>query len=111
MKYLLIHYVLFAALALSATSVSALPDGSAPPSMMDMSATFAKTRAQLRAYDMDVRNTGTDVDPFEVGALDTAGSAGCDINVGNVVLDDTAGMPNDIIIFVQGDIMQANNCR
>ncbi|MDQ5770353.1 hypothetical protein [Thiothrix subterranea] len=108
MKYLSIHCALFAVLALSATSVSALPDGSAPPSMMDMSATFAKTRAQLRAYDMDVRDTGTDVDPFEVGALDTAG---CDINVGNVVLDDTAGAPNDIIIFVQGDIMQANNCR
>ena len=108
MKYLPIHYVVFAALVLSTNAVSALPDGSAPPSMMDMSSTFAKTRAQLRAYRVDVRDTGTDVDPFAVGALDTAG---CDINVGNVVLDDTAGMPNDIIVFVQGDIMQANNCR
>ena len=108
MKYIAIPYLLFAALALNAPSVAALPDGSAPPSMMDMSSTFAKTRAQLRAYGVDVRDTGTDVDPFEVGALDTAG---CDINVGNVVLDDTAGMPNDIVVFVQGDIMQANNCR
>jgi hypothetical protein len=108
MKYLPIYYLLFAGLALGTTSVSALPDGSAPPSMMDMSATFAKTRAQLRAYGVDARDTGTDVDPFATGALDTAG---CDINVGNVVLDDTTGVPNDIIVFVQGDIMQANNCR
>ena len=52
--------------------------------MMDMSSTFAKTRAKLRAYQVDFRSTGTDVDPFAVGALDTAG---CDVNVGNVVLD------------------------
>lgn len=108
MKYLPMHCLCLAALAFSATSVSALPDGSAPPSMMDMSATFAKTRAQLRAYEVDFRDTGTEVDPFAVGALDTAG---CDINVGNVVLDDAAGAPKNIIIFVQGDIMQANNCR
>ncbi|OQX15871.1 MAG: hypothetical protein BWK73_05675 [Thiothrix lacustris] len=100
--------MLFTVLMLNTHAVLALPEGSAPPSMMDMSATFAKTRAQLRAYGVDARDTGTDVDPFTTGTLDTAG---CDINVGNVVLDDTAGVPNDIIVFVQGDIMQANNCR
>ncbi|UOG93520.1 MAG: hypothetical protein L3K52_07280 [Candidatus Thiothrix sulfatifontis] len=108
MKCLPVQYLLFTALTVSATAVLALPEGSAPPSMMDMSATFAKTRAQLRAYGVDARDTGTDVDTFATGTLDTAG---CDINVGNVVLDDTAGVPNDIIVFVQGDIMQANNCR
>lgn len=108
MKYLPMRGLCLLVLAFGNTSVSALPNGGAPPSMMDMSATFAKTRAQLRAYEVDFRDTGTEVDRFAVGALDTAG---CDINVGNVVLDDAAGAPSDIIIFVQGDIMQANNCR
>jgi hypothetical protein len=108
MKYLPIQYVLFAALVFNADSVFALPDGSAPPSMVDMSSKFAKTRAKLRAYRVDVRDSGTDADPFAVGALDTGG---CDLNVGNVVLDNSAGTPHDIIVVVQGDIMQSNNCR
>lgn len=108
MKYFRMQLALFTALAICAVQASALPDGSVPPSMVDMSSTFAKTRAKLRAYQVDFRNTGTDVDPFAVGTLDTAG---CDVNVGNVVLDGSAGMPNDIVVFVQGDILQSNNCR
>jgi hypothetical protein len=86
----------------------ALPDGSAPPDMMDMSATFAKARAQMRAYAVDMRDLGIHEDPFAIGALDTQG---CDINIGNVVLDDTSQSPDDIVVFVQGDIIQSNNCR
>lgn len=108
MKYVPMRYWLLLVLMLSTSTVAALPDSSAPPSMMSMSATFAKTRAQLRAYGVDARAKGTDVDSFAVGIPNTAG---CNINVGNVVLDDTVGMPNDIIIFVQGDIMQANHCH
>jgi hypothetical protein len=108
MKYPPISLAVFTVLALLASQASALPDSSAPPSMMDMSSKYAKNRAKLRAYQVDYRGTGTDVDPFAVGALDTAG---CNVNVGNVVLDGTAGVPNDITVFVQGDIVQSNNCR
>lgn len=100
--------VLSACLALLASNAAALPDGSSPPDMVDMSATYAKTRAKLRAYQVDFRNTGTDADPFAVASLDTDG---CDLNVGNVFLDNSSPPPDDIIVFVQGDILQANNCR
>lgn len=100
--------VLFSLLLIPFHSVLALPDGSAPPGMMDMSATFAKARAQMRAYEVDMRDTGSEYDPFTIGVLDTEG---CDINIGNVVLDDSSQTPNDIIVYVQGDIIQANNCR
>lgn len=86
----------------------ALPDGNTPPSMVDVSATFAKARAQLRSYGRDMRDAGSDTDPFALGALDTEG---CDVNIGNVVLDEGGQTPDDIIVFVQGDIIQANNCR
>lgn len=99
---------LFILLALSASQALALPDGSAPPDMMDMSATFAKARAQMRAYEVDMRDVGTDADPFSLGAFDTKG---CDVNLGNVVLGDSSQPPDDIVVFVQGDIIQANDCR
>jgi hypothetical protein len=108
MKYFSIQLTLFSVLAMLASQASALPDSSAPPSMMDMSSKFAKNRAKLRAYQVDYRSSGTDIDPFAVGAL---GTDGCNLNVGNVVLDGTTGVPNDITVFVQGDIMQSNNCR
>lgn len=97
-------------LFLISPSVMALPDGNVPPSMVDMSASFAKARAKLRAYDHDLRDPGLDNDDiFALGEFDTEG---CDVNIGNIVLDDTApDAPDDVIIFVQGDIIQANNCR
>lgn len=101
-------FVLISALTFIATDAVALPDSSTPPDMVNMSAKYAKARAKLRAYQVDFRNTGTNADPFAVGTLDTAG---CDLNVGNVVLDGSGPAPNDVIVFVQGDILQSNNCR
>ncbi|WMP16336.1 hypothetical protein [Thiothrix lacustris] len=108
MKYFPIQLALFSVLTLLVNQVSALPDSSAPPSMMDMSSKYAKNRAKLRAYQVDYRSSGTDADIFAVGDL---GTSGCNLNVGNVVLDNTTGVPNDITVFVQGDIIQSNNCR
>lgn len=103
-----VRNALFALALAPVAPVFALPDGSSPPDMMDMSATFAKARAQMRAYQVDMRDLGSDVDPFAVGAL---GTEGCDINLGNVVLDNPSQAPDEIVVFVQGDIIQANNCR
>lgn len=108
MNRLNVRLVLCAFLTFLVTDAAALPDGSSPPDMVDMSATYAKTRAKLRAYQVDFRSSGTEVDPFAIGSLDTAG---CDVNVGNVSLNGSGPAPDDIIVFVQGDILQANNCR
>lgn len=104
-----LKYIIWGVLPLLALSanVSALPESSAPPGMMGMSATFAKARAQMRAYRLDA-NAAEGVDPF---ALFPADTGGCDVNVANVVLNDSSAPADDIVVFVQGDIIQANNCR
>ncbi len=97
---------------LSPALVWALPKSETPPDMAHMSATFAKARAQMNAYGLDMMAEGNSPDTednYNVVPMDTNG--GCDVNLGNVYLSNDAEAPQDVIVFVQGDIIQANNCR
>jgi hypothetical protein len=74
--------------------------------MTRASAKLAQAKARIRAYGADMEET--DTDPFALSPLDTAG---CDINIGNVVLDNNAEAPEEVVIFIEGDVIQSNNCR
>jgi hypothetical protein len=105
LKYIMVGII---SLLVLQTEAFALPDSSAPPGMMGMSAKFAKARAQIRAYRLD-DSTSKNTDPY---AMFSTGTSGCDVNVANVALNGASSPPNDVIVFVQGDIIQANNnCR
>lgn len=73
-----------------------------------MAASFAKAKAQMRAYGSDARHLGTDDDMFAIGIKDRYG---CQLNVGNVFLDDENYPVRDVSIFIQGDIIQSGGCR
>lgn len=96
----------------SPAAVWALPKSETPPDMVHMSATFAKARAQMSAYGLDMSaegDSGAEDDNYNVIPVDA--DNGCDVNLGNVYLNDNSDTPEDVIVFVQGDIIQANNCR
>lgn len=101
----IIAILVFSALALPAW---ALPDGHTPPSMTSMAASFAKARAQMRAYGVDARYLGPDEDLYAIGTKDRYG---CQLNVGNVFLTEDDYPIRDVSIFIQGDIIQAGGCR
>lgn len=93
-------YTLIIAYLLSMSSLYAIP-GEVDPEFADSSATFAKHKARLRAF-------GTD----DFHSYDLFDDAGCNINVGNVILDDGfQDAPDEVVVIVEGDIIQANNCR
>lgn len=74
--------------------------------MTDMSAKLAQMKARMRAYQADMETDNAD--PYALSVLD---SAGCDINIGNVVVDDTSESPDEVTVLIDGDIIQSNNCR
>ena len=44
--------------------------------------------------------------------LDINGADGCNLNVGNVLIDDAVrNPPDEVIVIIEGDIIQSNNCR
>lgn len=75
--------------------------GEVDPNFVDSAATYAKQKARIRALRRD------NLDFF--GDLS---QVGCNINIGNLILDDGfQDAPDEIVIIVEGDIIQANNCR
>lgn len=77
----------------------ALP-GEVDPEFAGTAATYAKHKARLRAFRID------EFDNY--GLLD---NVGCNINIANVDLDNSFDAPDEIVVIVEGDIIQANNCR
>ncbi len=88
---------------------AALPDTPTAPELVTISAKFAQAKARLRAYEREADTNGTGStdgsDPFSMG------SQGCDVNIGNVDLSPGADAPDEVVVIVTGDIIQANNCR
>ncbi|QQZ28623.1 hypothetical protein HMY34_07580 [Thiothrix subterranea] len=74
--------------------------------MTDMSAKMAQMKARMRAYQTEMDYE--DDDQYAISSFDTAG---CDINIGNVVVDDGANAPDEVVILIDGDVIQSNNCR
>ena len=89
------------------------------PGAARVSAKHAKLRAKLRARKSDAADSVTagqsDADASINGAeqqLNINGSDGCNLNVGNVLIDDTVrNPPDEVIVVIEGDIIQSNNCR
>ncbi len=86
------------------------------PGLVDVSAKHAKLRAKLKtttsAVDDSVTadNTEAQTTTFDQQLNDS--SDGCNLNVGNVLIDDSiANPPDEVIIIIEGDIIQSNNCR
>lgn len=79
---------------------------SATTVMTKASAKLAQAKARIRAYGADIE--GVDADTFTLSPLNTTG---CDINIGNMVLNNHADAPEEVIIFIEGDIIQSNRCR
>lgn len=97
---------LIALLLLTQTpAVLALPHSSLPPSMIEISAKFAQAKAQLQ--------TEQDAASLFQGASngESTSTDGCDLSVGSLELDGQAGQPDEVVIIVTGDVIQANNCR
>ncbi|CAA6812866.1 MAG: Unknown protein [uncultured Thiotrichaceae bacterium] len=91
--------LIIAYLLISAPSY-ALP-GEVDPAFSGTAASYAKNKARLRA----LRSEGMD----SYGLLDD--SSGCNINIGNVEVDDSFQAPDEIVVIIEGDVIQANNCR
>lgn len=103
-----IHYLAIALFAgmLSAPPPSVADDGGGTVETR-ADAKFAKMKARMRAYQAE-QEASDNYDPYALSALDTAG---CDINIGNVVLDSASDSPDEVVVFIDGDIIQSNNCR
>lgn len=85
------------------------------PDLVDTSATHAKLRAKIRAKSgtSDVTEaTHEDDDNVIDQHLNESSSDGCNLNVGNVLIDDGVhNPPDEVIVIIEGDIIQSNNCR
>lgn len=90
-------------------SANADDGSSSKAGFTEMSAKFAQMKARMRAYDADQYGDSSDVDNFALPS--TLDSNGCDINIGNVVLDGSAESPREVTVLIDGDIIQSNNCR
>ncbi len=65
-------------------------------------AKYAKQKAKIQVFEElqikpeDVKNN----------------SDGCDLNIGNLSIEKgVTQVPNDLIVIVEGDVIQANNCQ
>lgn len=100
MKRPLIAFLLLA----QTPTVLALPHSSLPPSMMEISAKFAQAKAKIQTE----QDAGSLFDRTGSGA--STSSDGCDLSVGSLELDGQDS-PDEVVIIVTGDVIQANNCR
>lgn len=77
------------------------------PEFVSVSAKYAKLKAKQRALkETSYKDISQSINP---DSDDSSGS--CDLNVGNVVVDDSVGgSPDDVVIIIEGDIFQSNNC-
>ncbi|OQX05869.1 MAG: hypothetical protein BWK73_32430 [Thiothrix lacustris] len=97
--------LLIASLLLATSPIRAEEEGDTKL-MNDMNSKMAQMKARMRAYEADMEYA--DEDRYALSPFDTAG---CDINIGNVIVDDGAPAPDEIVVLVDGDIIQSNNCR
>lgn len=76
------------------------------PDFVAISAKYAKLKAKQRTITTEVRETEQSIDSL---LENEPGS--CDLNIGNVIVDDIGNTPDDVVIIIEGDILQSNNCR
>ncbi len=85
------------------------------PDLVEISAKHAKLRAKLRSQTdtSDVTRASDETENTVINQqLNDDTSNGCNLNVGNVLIDDSVHTPPDeVIIIIEGDIIQSNNCR
>lgn len=85
------------------------------PDLADISAKHAKLKAKLRTTVSTTESNDTESMQGQTTTLDqqlNSSSDGCNLNVGNVLFDDSvANPPDEVIIIIEGDIIQSNNCR
>lgn len=96
---------MFASLSISLPTLAFPGLSIVAPEDVGLAAKYAKEKARI-VYDQS-ENTN------RFNALDHSGSDGCDLNVGNVLIDENAlpnTVPNELIVIVEGDIVQANEC-
>lgn len=96
---------LFASLAISLPALAFPGLGIVAPEDVGLAAKYAKEKARIVHDQSENANRFND--------FDQNGSDGCDLNVGNVLIDENAlpnTVPNELIVIVEGDIVQANEC-
>ena len=85
------------------------------PDLTDVSAKHAKLRAKLRVTSSTVEDSSTESAEEQATTFNQQlndASDGCNLNVGNVLIDDSiTNPPDEVIIIIEGDIIQSNNCR
>jgi len=97
--------VMFASLSISLPSLAFPGLSIVAPEDVGTAAKYAKEKARI-VYDQS-----ENADRFK--GFNQNGSDGCDLNVGNVLIDENAlpnTVPNELIVIVEGDIVQANEC-
>lgn len=92
--------------SLISTPAWSLPDTPIPPELTKVSASYAKAKARNRAYETEIENVVTQKMNESTGS-----SSSCDLNVGNVIIEDDANAPNEVVVIIEGDIFQENNCQ
>lgn len=99
MKKILITSLLFSVLN---STVYALPGISViDPEDVSIAAKYAKEKAKIIALEAELPDYLLPTD-----------ENGCDLNVGNVIVDENANdVPDELIIIIEGDIIQANECK
>jgi hypothetical protein len=85
------------------------------PDLVETSATHAKLRAKIRAKSgtSDITEAAGEAGDNVISQhLNESSSDGCNLNVGNVLIDDGVhNPPDEVIVIIEGDIIQSNNCR
>jgi len=92
---------------------------SGEPAAAEISAKHAKLRAKLRATarageDVNTSSDSSNDDNYNgvEQQVNINGADGCNLNVGNVLIDDTVrNAPDEVIVIIEGDIIQSNNRR
>ena len=76
------------------------------PDYVGISAKYAKLKAKQRALGISATSDASQA----VSSLNDDDPGSCDLNVGNVFVDDVGNAPDDVVIIIEGDILQSNNC-
>lgn len=102
-----IKLIVAACLLVCSSHVVFVEDANSGDKLMNkMNSKMAQMKARMRAYEAEQAQASEDY--YALSSFDTAG---CDINIGNVVVDDGANSPDEIVILIDGDIIQSNNCH
>ena len=98
-------YIALLTLSLSFTTAYALPGlNVVKPDNTRIAAKYAKQKAKIKAEHLEVTQDQI-----------AKNTNGCDLNIGNLSIDqgvaNVPNVPNELIVVVEGDIIQANNCQ